>query len=662
MDRARATEAPVRAGLDADPATRPDASAAQGGGDAVAPRGLFVVALGLVAILGAVLGYRQITSPDLGFHLATARWIAAHGWVPSTDAFTYTVADHAYVDLQWLFQLVVYGLESAGGAAALALMTALMTLAFAGVSLARAWRRNGSLGAGSLVLVLLFFLGNHWEPRPHLFSWLYGAVALWILEENARGARRFLPLLPVVLVLWVNTHSLFVLGLVIIGTYVASHVAQRFTRDGVVWDRSLLLWSGVATLACLVNPYHVRGLLFPLVQLADIQGSSAYKALDSGIAEFMSPFRLDGYHHEGHLVLFGPSTWWHAFTLLALVGLWRERRRANLAEWVLFAGFLYVFWSANKNFGYFVMAVFPTVAAGLGAARGTAERPAVASRPALAAVAGICVVLIGLVWSGRLYELAWSSARRGTGFNAAVLPVEAASFLRDNGIEGRVLNTWNDGGYLAWTTEQPVTVYSHGEVMGQETYRRYVRAKRPGEFEAALADWEPDVAVVPYKSVDYWLFHLFRSSDWRLVMSNERTALFLRDTVAPEVPALSAPAPSLDFPVFLRADLERLVGEATVKPRAGFAAWMRGAAAFPSEAVARAGFHLQTGRTEAATGIAVEALQRTPHAVPDLLLILGHALNAQRLYELADECFSAFLRHEDDPALARGIQEARRGR
>ena len=37
---------------------------------------LALVALG---VLGLCLGYRQVTSPDLGFHLATARWILENG-------------------------------------------------------------------------------------------------------------------------------------------------------------------------------------------------------------------------------------------------------------------------------------------------------------------------------------------------------------------------------------------------------------------------------------------------------------------------------------------------------------------------------------------------------------------------------------------------------
>jgi len=50
------------------------------------------------------------------------------------------------------------------------------------------------------------------------------------------------------------------------------------------------------------------------------------------------------------------------------------------------------------------------------------------------------------------------------------------------------------------------------------------------------------------------------------------------------------------------------------------------------------------------------------HAKRDPSVNLGHALKARRLYPRADLCFDTFQRVERDPAIARGINEARRSR
>src|SRR5207237_10166253 len=61
--------------------------------------------LALVLVLAAVFAWRTETSLDLGFHVATGRWIAAHHAWPRLDPFPYTLADRAYIDLHGLFQL-----------------------------------------------------------------------------------------------------------------------------------------------------------------------------------------------------------------------------------------------------------------------------------------------------------------------------------------------------------------------------------------------------------------------------------------------------------------------------------------------------------------------------------------------------------------------------
>lgn len=628
--------------------------------DSSAPTSL-ALRSGLIAlgVLGLCLGYRQVTSPDLGFHLATARWILENGWVPSTDEFSYTVRDHAYVDLQWLYQLTVHALLKLGGTAAIVLVTTALTLTFGALQLLRTARRDRAGGVGALTLVLLFFLGTYWEPRPHLFSWVYGALLLLVVEEHQRGRARVLPFIPAIMVLWVNTHSLFVLGGVILGAQIAGHLWERVIRAGVALDKALVGWSLAGLAACLINPYHVEGLFFPLVQFADIQGSSVYKDPSIGISEFRTPFSWDGYSVQGHFVLFQPLLFWQLFAVLAVLGAFVGRKQVRAAEWILLAGFLYVFNSANKNFGYFALVAIPPAARGVsqvlafGKGGGARASWGVFGASALAAVLAV---------SGRWYDLSWSGHRQGTGFNGEFLPVEAADFIVEHGLEGRILNTWNDGGYLAWRTGQPVTIYSHGEVMGQDFYRAYVAAKGPERFADALAGWKPAIAVVPFQSADYWLFQLSQQWDWRLVFRNTRTALFVHDSLASDLRSVEPLQAGVDTRPFEDGEIEQRVRAVAARPAPGFGAWLQGSAAYPQAALAQAAFELQTGGNRAAAALALDALEDTPHGVPDLLLILGHALNNLRKHSAADVAWNACLALDDDLNLARSILAARRGR
>ena len=177
-------------------------------------------------------------------------------------------------------------------------------------------------------------LGDYWEERPQIFSWLYGSLILLVLEEFARGHRRWLPALPAIMLLWVNTHQLFVLGLV---------SDRRRTRYGSYGEgrrpiAQLLIYAVASVAACLVNPYHVNGLLLPIRLFGEIQSGDVFAFASSGISEMEPPFRTSLYYLAGRFVLFQPPLYWHLYTLLALVGLIAAWRTARVPELVLWAG------------------------------------------------------------------------------------------------------------------------------------------------------------------------------------------------------------------------------------------------------------------------------------------------------------------------------------
>lgn len=617
-------------------------------------RAPLVSAAGAVFVLGALLGWREIGSPDLGFHLATARWILEQGALPRTDPLTWTVSEHPYIDLQWLFQLGAHGLLEGFGPAALTAATTALTLAFGALLLLRARRREGELPRSAPLLLLVLFLGNQWEPRPHLLSWVLGSLVLLVLEERGRGAGRWLPALPLLMALWVNSHSLFVLGLVCAGAHAAGSLLPPRRPD-----RPLLAWCGAAALACFLNPYGARGLLFPLVQLRDIQDSSVFKSPVTGIAEFTSPFSLDGFHFDGRLVLLQPRLWWLVYSGLAALGVAGAWRRSRPAELALVAAFAWTFWRANKNFGYFAMASLPLVAAGLDALALRASR---ARAAALGGTAAGALLLAAAAASGRLYDLEWTGNRVGTGFNRDLLPVDACEFMARSGIEGRLLNTWDDGGWIAWATGQPVFVYSNGEVIGPRFFAEYARSYAPGGLEDALGRFDPEVVVVPFEEASYWLYHLDNAPGWRMVFADAHTAVFARASVAPDVPALPKPAPGLDYPAHDPAELEARVRAAAAARPAGLGVWLRGRPAWPVREMSLSSFFLHTSEVDACIGTSLAGAARVTFQVPELLLNLGHALEARRRHELADLCFDAFLRADDDPVIAAEIRAARASR
>ena len=99
--------------------------------------------------------------------------------------------------------------------------------------------------------------------------------------------------LPLVQVIWVNTHGLFVLGPIILGAHLAERLLKFSHSSGDPgpdrsqswrWWRHLSGAAVLVAIACLVNPYGLRGALFPLEIFPKITAwGGLYK---SYIAEF----------------------------------------------------------------------------------------------------------------------------------------------------------------------------------------------------------------------------------------------------------------------------------------------------------------------------------------------------------------------------------------
>ncbi len=191
--------------------------------------------------------------------------------IPRTDTLSFTVPDHAWTNLQWLFDLFIFSLYRAGGPHLLvAAGAAIYTLGVA--LLVRNLRCFvGPIPATLLVLWGLAIAQGRFVIRPEMLSFLYLQLILWIYLTATPDRARRLWLLPVVMLLWVNTHALFAIGIFVIGCHMAASVASRLPFLPGLWRdaaarlpmRTTLLSGGLAILAILVNPYGIDGALSP---------------------------------------------------------------------------------------------------------------------------------------------------------------------------------------------------------------------------------------------------------------------------------------------------------------------------------------------------------------------------------------------------------------
>ncbi len=480
----------------------------------------------LVVSVAAMLAFRRLDDPDTWWHLAAGRWIAAHGTVPRTDVLSWTVRAHPWTDVQWLFELALYGLHRAGGAGALVVAaTAAHALAVA-LLLVNLRRALGPVAAAAIALPAVAVAQERFAVRPEMVSFVLLEAVLWLCAGGAAGGRRVW-LLPLVMLLWVNTHALFAVGAFIVAVYTL-FAALRGARG-------IVAAGGAALLVTLANPYGVAGVLFPLTLVSRISGSvPVFRTID----EFKPPF-------SGQLPTLGLRAYQLALpiavgvvALASLAVVWARRDgddRFQPAGLVTFLALLVLSVLARRNMALFAMGAAPFVGVSVAivAARLPARAVAVVRRTLAVVLLGGIIAAGWLVATNRLYR--WHSELHefGPGVVDIFFPARASAFARDMSLPPPLFNDLTSGGWLAWDRPIAGGVYMDGrlEVYDADFFTRYT---------VGLADprrWLADADAARIQTVllfHWWPIHrpllltLLANKGWALVYFDETAVVFVR--------------------------------------------------------------------------------------------------------------------------------------
>ena len=523
---------------------------------------LFAALLSLTFLLGCF----PMGDFDVWWHIAAGRLIFDHGAVPRVDVFTYTNAGRPWIDIYWLFQLVVAFLFRIGGASALVLLKAL--LGTASVALALATRRPGSRAwlVCAVWLPAVVVLSGRLCERPELFSLLFLAAFLAVLAR-APERPRLLWLLPLIELVWVNSHGLFLLGPFVLAAAAADRIFRHFsgTPDAQAHPplRGFLLASGATIAACMVNPFGMGVIRLPIEQFGKLGGGGVYRnsigELKS-IGDFIARAGVNNPYLLGFLFL---------LVLGAASFVWRYRRGGfRLYPVLLFVAFAYLGWQATRNSAIFALIAAVVVVWNIEETLGIAPapQPGRRSRRTLPKSAKPgrgkeVLVLTGMgilastTLSGGLYSWAGEGRSIGLGERPAWYAHEACEFLNREDMPERIaaFNLGQAAVCMAHTGERHKQFMDPRlEVNSPETFNRYLASfqnlwrgdgdwkiplgidpARPDQMPALLIERGPVARVIGV---------IARDPLWRCVHSDRVAVVFVATAFA-EAHGLAAVAP-----------------------------------------------------------------------------------------------------------------------
>jgi len=478
-----------------------------------------LVALSVLTLLVCMTRYADY---DLWWHLKLGEQILANWQLPSSDSFSYTALGRHQFTGEWLGDAFIFLTFKAGGFLGLNLLKALMLLATFRLLYLRMMEfspegRAHAAAAIITLLLVLFAVRFRLFVRPYIFSLPMLAAYLYLLGPGRRDQGRGIYLLPLLMLVWANMSVGAVFGVFVLGVAtVTAFLQQRSTR--------LLPVLLLTLVASLVNPETYRLYTLTLGLTSD-----PYRTL---VGEYQ-PITRD--------ILFGSGLRYTiCFQILAAgsaLYFILKRGRKDLFQLILFAFFLYEAFRQVRLVELFSIVAAPCFFALLVRLAAWLPQLPEGRRPLLHA--GLAAFILGLIPLTVLNNPVYSF---GVGPKEGAIPEGALRFLDEQGIQGRMFNSYGFGGYIIWRG-------GGRQVFIDGRYRRVYTPAEYGAYKQMLESaeaWQAgerkygfDHAVLEYDLLSQrFPAHLPDNPGWALVYWDNHSLVYVRRT--PERAALIA--------------------------------------------------------------------------------------------------------------------------
>ena len=294
---------------------------------------VFMVAYGIFYAYGMPL----LMDPDTPWHLAAGYKILELGKLPASDPWSFTAGNQPWYLTSWGWDVVLASVHKLGGFKLLFIFV-MGVSALAIALLTHCLIRRGSAGIDAVLLTVIMValtLMDFATARPHLITFIYIICFNHILfiTRHERNMH-YIAWLPIIALLWVNTHSSFFIMFSFLGAYLLEALLMREMRRSA----QLILISAFCFMALYINPY----------------GKTVYTAL---VSVFSSPVlqRINEWQPFAWDAHYGTTGWVAIFVGAFLLG----RGLVFYADAVIAFAWLIALIQHQRNACIFVMVTAP---------------------------------------------------------------------------------------------------------------------------------------------------------------------------------------------------------------------------------------------------------------------------------------------------------------
>jgi hypothetical protein len=466
-----------------------------------------------VFVLTSLFAFYPVTDTDIWWHLATAREMISHHVFLHQDPFSYTPLLNQWINLHWLYQLLVYSVYVSLGLFGVIAIKALFFGAAATIAFLVTNGEQRPLLRLSIFVFFTFQVRYLMLDRPVMITVLFMVIFFYALEHfRTFKQSRWLFVLLLVQILWVNSQGLSAVGLAIAGCFFIEALFESSSRA-----RYLALLIVGLVLCGLANPYGTDGFALPLKLFTRIV-PSADNIYSMNISENMPLRYLHGSEmHFAYTSLF--------MACLIIVSIWFNRKNFRISHLLLFVAFALLCTMALRNVLLFVFMGLMLVNWNI------SNVPVPVKEQRYKNITAPLLVLLIILLC--FFHVKMLLGCRGlNGLSPFRVPDKAVSYLKANPISGNCFNADRYGGYMLWTLYPEKKVFIDGRftIRPVKVFQEYLDAlDKPETFPALAQKYDITHVLLPVSVFERFVplvKMLYKNQEWDLLYVDGSSILF----------------------------------------------------------------------------------------------------------------------------------------
>ncbi|MBA3971954.1 MAG: hypothetical protein H0X46_07380, partial [Bacteroidetes bacterium] len=497
-------------------------------------------------LIACVFALKDLKQLDFFWMLRTGDWIIQNKSVPQTDILSYTFQGVEWLNIKWLFEVIIYYVNCIGGPELIPVLQLVINIVITIFIFKTVLLLKKIVGekiliiptVGIIVATYIYLFGTEYRMtgRPEMISHLMTLLYLFIYLSHRHNQSKIVFLLIPLQIIWTNCHDAFVNGCVMMIVFLISSLVEyvlyrKKILTSYKFSKQLFISCIIALLAVSINPKGLSLYTYPFKLFSSLNQNNFTQ-------EFLSAFNSAYWTgKESYLLMISLILTLAAFLFYfkkssIKIRFFAALQTFGLSYFILLLLFFYLALSAERNVVFFMVISAPLIALYLDNLIERLHLTNANKRIGYVVICLFTIILYCNVCNNSYYKAFNIPYQYGLSINKNDNPKGTVQYIKENNISGTCFSDYLTSSIFLWELRPNFKSYidlRDLEVFTVPFFDEYNQMMRDPElFRKKDQQYGFDYALIYPNDFEILHKYLYNSEDWVLAYLEPACALYLK--------------------------------------------------------------------------------------------------------------------------------------